>query len=85
MSLVMGVLIQKLKMAALKLYLVKNLGKIVDVRHLYTFKKFSREEYWSGLPFPSAGDLTNPGLELTSLASPALTGGFLTIGYLGSW
>lgn len=38
----MGVLIQKLKMAALKLYLVKNLGKIVDVRHLYTFKKFSR-------------------------------------------
>lgn len=33
----MGVLIQKLKMAALKLYLVKNLGKIVDVRHLYTF------------------------------------------------
>jgi len=47
--------------------------------------EFSREEYWSGLPFPSAGDLTNPGLELTSLASPALTGGFLTIGYLGSW
>ena len=46
--------------------------------------EFSREEYWSGLPFPSAGDLTNPGLELTSLASPALTGGFLTIGYLGS-
>ena len=42
MSLVTGVLIQKLKMAAPKLYLVKNLGKIVDARHLYTFKKFSR-------------------------------------------
>ena len=23
---------------------------------------FSRQEYWSGLPFPPAGDLTNPGL-----------------------
>ena len=25
---------------------------------------FSRQEYWSGLPFPSLGDLPNPGLEL---------------------
>ena len=24
---------------------------------------FSRQEYWSGLPFPSLGDLTNPGIE----------------------
>ena len=24
---------------------------------------FSREEYWSGLPFPSPGDLPNPGIE----------------------
>ena len=24
---------------------------------------FSRQEYWSGLPFPSAGDLPNPGIE----------------------
>ena len=24
---------------------------------------FSRKEYWSGLPFPSAGDLPDPGLE----------------------
>ena len=24
---------------------------------------FSRQEYWSGLPFPSLGDLPNPGLE----------------------
>ena len=26
---------------------------------------FSRQEYWSGLPFPSPGDLPNPGLTLT--------------------
>ena len=27
---------------------------------------FSRQEYWSGLPFPSPGDLPNPGIELKS-------------------
>ena len=29
---------------------------------------FSRQEYWSGLPFPSPGDLPNPGIKLRSLA-----------------
>ena len=33
---------------------------------------FPRQEYWSGLPFPSPGDLPNPGVELVSLTSPAL-------------
>ena len=28
--------------------------------------EFSRPEYWSGLPFPSPGDLPNPGIELRS-------------------
>ena len=28
---------------------------------------FSRQEYWSGLPFPSPGDLPNPGIEPRSL------------------
>ena len=32
-------------------------------------KGFSRQEYWSGLPFPSPGDLPNPGIEP---GSPAL-------------
>ena len=31
----------------------------------------SRQEYWSGLPFPSPGDLPNPGIELESLALQA--------------
>ena len=39
---------------------------------------FSRREYWSGLPFPTAGDLPDPGIELKSLGSPALPGGFFT-------
>ena len=33
---------------------------------------FSRQEYWSGLPFPPPGDLPNPGIKSTSPVSPAL-------------
>ena len=39
---------------------------------------FSRQEYWSGLPCPPPGDLPNPGIQTTSLVSPALAGGFFT-------
>ena len=39
---------------------------------------FPRQEYWSGLPFPSPGDLPDPGIEPMSLVSPALAGGFFT-------
>jgi len=31
--------------------------------------EFSRQEYWSGLPFPSPGDLPNPGIEPRFLPS----------------
>ena len=33
--------------------------------------EFSRQEYWSGLPFPSPGDLPNPGIEPGSPAFQA--------------
>ena len=36
---------------------------------------FSRQEYWSGLPFPPPGDLPDPGIKPEF---PALAGGFLT-------
>ena len=39
---------------------------------------FSRQEFWSGLPFPSPGDLPDPGIEPASLMSPALADGFFT-------
>ena len=42
---------------------------------------FSRQEYLTGLPFPSPGDLPNPGIEPES---PALAGGFLPLSHLGS-
>ena len=40
---------------------------------------FSRQEYWSGLPFPSPGDLLDPGTEPRALVSSALVGGFFTM------
>ena len=39
---------------------------------------FPKQEYWSGLPFPPPGNLLNPGIKPTSLAPPALAGGFST-------
>ena len=42
------------------------------------FMEFSRQEYWIRLPFPSPGDLPNPGIKRLSLASLALAGGFFT-------
>ena len=41
---------------------------------------FSRQEYWSGLPFPSPGDLPDPGIQFVSLMSPALASRFFTTG-----
>ena len=39
---------------------------------------FSRQEYYSGLPFPSPEDLSYSGIEPMSLTSPALAGRFFT-------
>ena len=40
--------------------------------------RFSRQEYWSGLPFPPLGDLPNSGIEPASLESPVLAPRFFT-------
>ena len=40
--------------------------------------EFSGQEYWSGLPFPSPGDLPDLGIKFTSHRFPALAGGFFT-------
>ena len=39
---------------------------------------FSRQEYWSGLPYLLPGDLPDPGIETVSLTTPTLTREFLT-------
>ena len=45
--------------------------------------EFSRQEYWSRLPFPMPDDLPDPGIKPISLASPALTDKFYTTEPLG--
>ena len=45
---------------------------------------FLRQEYWSGLPFPSPGDLPNPGIKPLSPVPPALWVDSLWLSHLGS-
>ena len=40
--------------------------------------EFSRQEHWAWVPFPSPGDLLDPGIEPASLVPPAVAGGFFT-------
>ena len=40
--------------------------------------EFSRQEYWSRLPFPTSGDLADLGIEPACLMSPALASRFFT-------
>ena len=45
--------------------------------------EFSRQEYWSGLLFPSAGDLPDLGTEPVSPAAPGLQVDSLSLSHLG--
>ena len=46
--------------------------------------RFSRQEYWSGLPCPPPGDLPDPGIEPTSPVAPALQAVSLPLSHQGS-
>ena len=46
--------------------------------------RFSRQEYWSGLPSPPLGDLSDPGIEPLSLTAPALQVDSLPLSHRGS-
>ena len=50
------------------------------VHGIFLFLEFSRQEYWSGLPFSPLEDLSNSGVEPTSLTSSSLAGRFFTTG-----
>ena len=59
-------------------HLFKNFPQFVVIHTIKGFSvKFSRQKYWSGVPFPTPGDL-DPGIESASLTSPALAGAFIT-------
>ena len=45
--------------------------------------KFSRQEYWCGLPIPPPGDLPEPKIKPVSFSSPALAGKFFTTASTG--
>ena len=45
---------------------------------------FSRQEYWSELPFPFPGDFPDPEIKPTSISAPALQAGSLLLGHWGS-
>ena len=45
---------------------------------------FSGQEYWSGLPFPPLGDVSDPGIQTASPVSPALPVDSLPLSYQGS-
>ena len=45
---------------------------------------FPRQEYWSGLPFPSPGESSQPGIKSTSPVSPGLQVNSLLLSHLGS-
>ena len=53
----------------------KYINKIQDIIYIYIY---IYKEYWSGLPFPSPGDLPDPGIKCMSLVSPAWAGQFFT-------
>ena len=55
-----------------------TLCDLMDPCQAPLFMGFSREEYWSGLPFSSPEDPPDLGTEPASPVSPALAGGFLT-------
>ena len=48
------------------------------------FMEFPRQENWNGLPFPSPGDLPDPGIVPASLVPLALAGDSLPLHHLGS-
>ena len=51
---------------------------------MFIHLEFSRQKYWSRLPFPTPGDFPNPGIKHLSLSSPALAGRLFTMHHLGS-
>ena len=63
--------IRSKSMISLKLKSVSRIQLFVTPWTVPLSMEFSRHEYWSGLPFPSPGDLPDPGITLGSLALQA--------------
>ena len=62
-----------------KAFVAQSCPTLSDPMDYSPSMEFSRKEYWSGLPFPSPGNLPDPGMELVFAVSPELAGIFITI------
>ena len=71
-------------MCAKSLQLCLTLCDPMDCSQAPLFMGFSRQKYWSGLPFPPTGDLPNPGMEPASPESPALPGDSKPLSHQGT-
>ena len=70
--------------------MLSNFSSVLFVTTLWTVARqaplsmrFSKQEDWSGLPYPQPGDLPHSGIEPATLKSPALAAGFFTTS--GTW
>ena len=70
----------------LKIILLWNLFATLQTvaHHAPLIHGILQQEYWSGLPFPSLGDLSDPGIEPTSPTAPALQVDSLPLSHQGS-
>ena len=57
---------------------VQFFATLWTIAHQALCIEFPRQEYWSGLPFPISGDLSDAGIQPKNPSSPALAGRFLT-------
>ena len=71
-------------MCAKLLQLCPTLCHLMEGRQAPLSVGFSRQGYWSGLPYPPPGDLPNLGTEPESLTSPALQVDSLGLNYQGN-
>ena len=55
-----------------------NLKNFIKYHYIATPLELRKQEYWSGLSFPTPGDLPDSGVKHLSLAAPALAGRFFT-------
>ena len=75
----------------MQIYLIKCKGKFTEIylkkvfpARLHLAMRFSRQEYWSGLPCPPSGDLPNPGIEPEPLCLLHWQLGSLPLAHLGN-